>query len=236
MPANDAVALVTGASSGIGRETARVLAADGYRVVLAARRETELRETATEIESAGGEAAIRPTDITDRSQLAELVATTTDEHGGIDVLVNNAGVMETDPAHEADRDDWRQMIDVNLLGSMNLTREVLPEMHERGRGDIVFVSSVNARKSSASGSGYCASKAGINGFAESVRKEAAEESIRVSVIEPGMVATEMQPDELKADIPMLDPQEIAEAIRFVVSRPPSVSVNELLIRPTAQEF
>lgn len=236
MPSDDAVALVTGASSGIGRETARVLAADGYRVVLAARREPELRKTATEIESAGGDASIRPTDITDRSQIAELVAATTDEYGRIDVLVNSAGVMKTDPVHEADRDDWQQMIDVNLLGLMNLTREVLPEMYEQERGDIVFVSSINARKSSSEGSGYCASKAGINGFAESVRKEAAEESVRVSVIEPGMVATEMQPDELKADIPMLNPQDVAETIRFVVSRPRSVSLNELLIRPTAQEF
>ncbi|WP_255151941.1 SDR family oxidoreductase [Halorarius halobius] len=236
MPSSENVALVTGASSGVGEATARELAADGYRVVLAARREAALRDVADGVEAAGGTARVHPTDVTDRDAVADLVGTTVDEWGRIDAVVNNAGVMSTDPVDDADPEDWRRMVEVNLLGLMTLTREALPTMYEQGHGDVVFVSSVNARKSSPGGSGYCASKAGVNGFAESLRQEAADEEVRVTVIEPGLVATEMQSDEVTAEMPTLDPEAVARAVGYALAQPRDVAVGELLIRPTTQAF
>jgi NADP-dependent 3-hydroxy acid dehydrogenase YdfG len=245
-PLSESVAVVTGASSGIGEATAEALAADGASVVLAARRVDELEALADRIETAGGEALVVPTDMTEEADIDGLVETTTEEYGRIDVLVNNAGVMLIEPVERAQRSNLRRMVEVNLLGLMNLTHAVLPVMQEQGSGHVVNVSSVAGRRANANGSGYAATKFGVNAFTESLRQEVTAQGIRTTVIEPGAVATELPThitdeqileriQELsQADIPLLAPEDIARGIVYATTQPEHVDVNELLIRPTGQ--
>ena len=240
------VALVTGASSGIGEATAEALAAEGASVALAARREDELRAVADSIESAGGEALVVPTDVTDEQQVEAMVEETVDALGGLDVLVNNAGVMLLEAVADADTDNWRQMVEVNLLGLMNATHAALPALKDGG-GHVVNVSSVAGRQAGENASGYNATKFGVNGFTEAFRQEVTDEGIRTTVVEPGLVETELQehiPDEEIREgteqwldsLEPLAPEDIARSIRFAVAQPQHVSVNELLIRPTQQQM
>ncbi|QLG48656.1 SDR family oxidoreductase [Natrinema halophilum] len=240
---DDAVAIVTGASSGIGEETAAALADEGARVVLAARRTDELEELADRIETAGGEALVVPTDVTVEDDIDSLVETTVDEFGRIDILVNNAGVMLLEPLERAERSNLRQMVEVNLLGLMNLTHAVLPLMQAQDAGHIVNVSSVAGRRASANVSGYNATKFGVNAFTEALRQEVTTDDIRTTVIEPGAVDTELAThitdeqilDEFaEMDMPMLSPEDIARSIVFATAQPQHVSVNELLVTPTGQ--
>ncbi|WP_436903134.1 SDR family oxidoreductase [Halovenus halobia] len=239
------VAIVTGASSGIGEATAEALAADGARVVLAARRVEELEALADRIESDGGEALVVPTDVTEEEDIDALVEETTDEYGQIDILVNNAGVMLLEPLERADRSNLRQMVEVNLLGLMNLTHAVLPVMQEQDAGHIVNVSSVAGREASANSSGYNATKFGVNAFTDAVRQEVSGDGIRSTVIEPGAVETELAthiPDEqvieqfAEMDLPTLNAGDIARSIVYATSQPQRVDVNEILIRPTGQNL
>jgi hypothetical protein len=239
------VALVTGASSGIGEATAETLAEAGASVALAARRADHLQAVADRIDAAGGESLVVPTDVTEEPQVDAMVEETVAELGGLDILVNNAGVMLLEAALAADRGDWRQMVEVNLLGLMNATHAALPVMHEQGAGHVVNVSSTAGRNATATASGYNATKFGVNGFTEALRQEVTEEGIRTTLIEPGIVDTELQdhiPDkEVKARLEgwvdekdPLTSADVAEAIRYVVTQPQHVSVNELLLRPTDQ--
>lgn len=241
------VALVTGASSGIGEATAELLAEEGASVALAARREDRLESLADRIQTEGGEAITIPTDVTDESAVREMVETTVDEFGRLDVLVNNAGVMLLEPVAEADPDNWRQMLEVNVLGLMTASQSAADVMEEQGSGDIVNVSSVAGRKAYAGSSGYNASKFGVNGFSESLREELVDTDVRVAMIEPGVVDTELPehiPDEdqkemveeMTEGMEPLQAEDIARAIRYAVSQPTHVDVNELLIRPTRQEL
>lgn len=241
------VALVTGASSGIGAATAHALAEEGASVALAARREERLEELADEIESEGGEALVVPTDATDEEQVREMVDATVEELGGLDVLVNNAGVMLLEPVATADPDDWQQMLDLNVQGLMVASQAALQHMQEQGEGDIVNISSIAGRKAYAGSSGYNASKFGVTAFSESLREEVADSDIRVTTIEPGVVDTELAehiPDEdqkemiegMMNEMEPLRPEDIARSIRFAVSQPSHVDINELLIRPTQQEL
>ncbi|MFC6952689.1 SDR family oxidoreductase [Halorubellus litoreus] len=239
----DDVAIVTGASSGIGEATAEALAAEGATVVLAARREDELHALADRIESNGGDALVVPTDVTDEDDIDSLVETTTDEYGRIDILVNNAGVMLVEPLERAQRSNLRQMVEVNLLGLMNLTHAALPVMQDQETGHVVNVSSVAGRFASENFSGYNGTKFGVNGFTEALRKEVTTQHIRTTVVEPGAVETELpthitddQILEELADIemPTLDPEDIARGIVYATTQPEHVDVNELLIRPTGQ--
>ncbi len=241
----DKVAIVTGASSGIGEATAEALAAEGARVVLAARRVEELEALADRIESDGGEALVVPTDVTDEEDIDALVEATTNEYGQIDILVNNAGVMLLEPVERADRSNFRQMVEVNLLGLMNLTHAVLPVMQDQEAGHIVNVSSVAGREASANSSGYNATKFGVNAFTDAVRQEVSGEGIRTTVIEPGAVETELAthiPDEqvieqfAEMDLPMLNAGDIARSVVYATSQPQRVDVNEILIRPTGQNL
>lgn len=241
------VAIVTGASSGIGEATAETLASRGASVVLAARRENELETLADQIESAGGEALSVPTDLTAEDDIDNLVDTTVAEFGSIDILVNNAGVMLLEPVERSDRENFRQMVEVNLLGLMNLTHAALPVMQEQGAGHIVNVSSTAGRDANANGSGYSATKFGVNAFSESLRQEVTAEGIRTTIIEPGAVETELPehiPDEeikeqledgFLDSITPLQGEDIADAIAYAVTRPQHVSVNEMLVRPTDQQ-
>lgn len=241
------VAIVTGASSGIGEATAEALASRGASVVLAARRADELEAVAERIRTEGGEALVVPTDVTEDDDIDALIAETVDEFETIDILVNNAGVMLLEPLESADRDNLRQMIEVNLLGLMNLTHAALPTMQAQDSGHIVNISSTAGRRAGAKSSGYNATKFGVNAFTEAVRQEVTTDGIRTTIIEPGAVDTELQehiPDEeIKQQIEEgmiesmtpLESDDIARAIIYAVTQPQHVNVNEVLIRPTDQQ-
>ena len=242
---DDRVALVTGASSGIGEATAEALAAEGASLALAARREDELTDLADRLASEGVETLVVPTDVTDEGQVENMIETTTEELGRLDIIINNAGVMLLEPVIEADRANFRQMVEVNLLGLMNATHAALPIMEDQGTGHIVNISSVAGRQASASGSGYNATKFGVNGFTEALRQEVNNDGIRTTLIEPGIVDTELQdhiPDddaqqsveEWVEEMAPLTGEDVARSIRYAVTQPQHVSVNELLIRPTQQ--
>lgn len=240
------VALVTGASSGIGDATVKALANEGASVALAARRKPQLHDLADRIEADGGDALVVPTDVTDENDVQEMVETTHEEFGRLDILVNNAGVMLLEPVKSADTDNFRQMVEVNLMGLMNATHAVLPILQEQGQGHIVNVSSVAGRQASTNSSGYNATKFGVNGFTEALRQEITQEGIRTTLIEPGVVDTELQdhiPDEnakesieewVEAMSPLTS-EDIARSIHYAVTQPQHVSVNEILIRPTQQQ-
>ena len=237
------VALVTGASSGIGEATALALAAEGARVAAAARRRDRLEALVKRIEERGGQALPLVVDVANEAQVREMVQRTRDTWGRVDILVNDAGVAHLGPIDGANTQDWREMISVNLLGLMYAIHEVLPLMKTQGRGHIVNLSSVAGRTAREGSAVYNATKWGVGGFSEALRQEVEKQHIRVTLIEPGVVATEMQhylteqaaTDQTLAwirSIPPLKVEDIAAAIVYVVTQPPQVDVNELLIRPT----
>ena len=247
MPALEGkVAAITGASSGIGEATALALAAEGAAVALAARREDRVADLASRIEGGGGRALAVATDVTDEEQANSFVAQANEEFGGLDVLVNNAGVMLLGPVAGAPTDQWRQMIEVNLLGLLYCTHAALPIMGAAGSGDIVNVSSVAGRTASFGSGVYNMTKWGVVGFSEALRQECGRAGVRVTAIEPGWVDTELQGhNEHPAVVAgmkkamekverVLDADDIARAITFAVTQPPHVSINEMLIRPTTQ--
>jgi NADP-dependent 3-hydroxy acid dehydrogenase YdfG len=221
------VALVTGASSGIGEATAKALADEGVRMGLAARREERLEEVANHIRNIGGEAIALPTDIRDEEQVAAMVEETESAFGSLDILVNNAGVARRGLFASTDREDVRQQVEVNLLGTLNVTHEVLPAMIESGGGDIVVVSSVNAKEPAEGASTYSGTKSGINGFCDALRKEVADEGVRVTVVMPGAVDTEAVGLGDVEDV--LDPADVADTITFAVSRPDNVLMAEFTV-------
>jgi len=238
------VAAITGASSGIGAATALALVAEGASVTLAARRTERIDDLAERIVASGGNAVAIETDVTDEEQATAFVERTNEELGRLDILVNNAGVMLLGPVAGAPTEQWRQMIDVNLLGLLYCTHAALPIMGAAGSGDIVNVASV-AGRIAAMGSGvYNMTKWGVVGFSEALRQECALAGVRVTAIEPGWVDTELQGhnehplvvERMNALIDTIDkilePEDIARAINFAVTQPPHVSVNEMLIRPT----
>ncbi|WP_059059052.1 MULTISPECIES: SDR family oxidoreductase [Halobacteriales] len=239
------VAIVTGASSGIGEATAQSLASRGASVVLAARREDQLEELASKIEDEDGDALVVPTDVTDDEDIDNLVESTTDKYGRIDILVNNAGYMPLTHIADADRETLQTTIDVNLRGLITLTHAVIPTMLEQESGHIVNISSVAGRFLMANSSHYNAAKAGVKMFGDALRLDVAAEGIRVATIEPGSVATELMEDipdeELKQEIEEygasmrpLRPKDIARTITFVATQPDHVDINEVLIRPLDQ--
>jgi len=239
-------ALITGASSGIGEATALAMAREGAAVALGARRKQRLDETVERIESDGGRAVAIEADVADESQARSLVEGAHAELGGLDCLVNNAGLMLLGPLQGADTDEWRRMIDVNLLGLLYCTHAALPLMRDGGGGDVVNVSSV-AGRTAALGSGvYNMTKWGVVGFSESLRQEGAHIGVRVTCVEPGFVDTELQghnehPLVVETIAKMreqtgkvLEPEDIARAIVYVVAQPEHVSINEVLVRPSGQ--
>ncbi|WP_415380650.1 SDR family oxidoreductase [Halosimplex sp. TS25] len=228
MDLREKAAIVTGASSGIGEATARALANEGCDVALVARREERLERIADDIE--GARTLAVPADVADEDAVAAMVERTREAFGGIDLLVNNAGVLRSDPVADAAVADLRRQVEVNLLGAMNVTHAALPDLLAAG-GDVVTVSSMNARYPAEGASAYTASKSGVNGFCRSLRKEMRNEDVRVTVVMPGPVTTEMN-DWAEWDGRPLGPEDVAETIVFAVSRPDHVELPEITVNTT----
>jgi clavulanate-9-aldehyde reducatase len=240
------VAAVTGASSGIGEATAVMLAEAGATVSVAARRKDRLTDLAKKIEGAGGRALAIEADIGDETQANAFVRDTKERLGRLDILVNNAGLMLLGPVIGADTSEWRRMVEVNLLGLLYCTHAALPIMGEQGSGHIVNVSSVAGRFANFGSAVYNLTKFGVNAFSEALRQELSPAHVKVTVIEPGFVATELQghnthPMVLEALENMrkevgkpLEAEDIARSILYAVGEPDHVTVNEVLVRPAGQ--
>jgi NADP-dependent 3-hydroxy acid dehydrogenase YdfG len=240
------VALVTGASSGIGEATAEALAQAGAAVAIGARRKDRLDALATRLRGGGATVLQLDLDVTQERACNDAVRRTREELGGLDVLVNNAGVMLLGTIVGADTEDWRRMIHTNVLGLMYMTHAAIEGLVEQGSGDIVNISSVAGRTARTGSGVYNASKWAVNAFSESLRQEVTGRGVRVSLVEPGAVATELtdhitQPDARAASVQMytsmraLQADDIARAILYVVTQPAHVAINEVLVRPTDQE-
>lgn len=241
------MAIVTGASSGIGEATALKLAGVGMRTALLARREDRIAELASTIKEQGGEAISIKTDMGSEAEIKEAVDRVLSKWGQVDVLVNNAGVMYLGPICGASTAEWKNMVEVNLLGLMYATHEVLPSMIERKSGHIINVSSVSGRVTSNRSAVYSATKFAVGAFSEGLRQEVYKSNIRVTIIEPGAVLTELSDhvthtesrEKLKswvAGMEALTSKDIANSILYAVSQPAYVSINEMLIRPTEQSI
>lgn len=238
------VIAVTGASSGIGEATALACARAGAAVALAARRVERIEELAQRIEAEGGRALAIGADVGEEEQAGEFVRRAHSELGRLDVLVNNAGVMLLGPIVDAPTEEWRRMIHANVFGVLYCTHAALPLMREEGSGHIVNVSSVAGRTVRLGSGVYNLTKWGIGAFSESLRQEVVPLGIRVTLIEPGAVATELaghnRPEVLAQmakrfeGVTPLSAQDIAAAILYAIGQPPNVSVNEVLIRPSGQ--
>ena len=232
--------IITGASSGIGEATARLLAQHRCNVVLAARREDRLNSLAAEL----GEGTLAvPTDVTDPTACEELVSRAVGDFGSVDILVANAGLGLYGSIAEADPEDWRRMFEVNVLGVLYVTRAAVRHMFGRGSGDVIFVSSLAGRRvPGADGAVYAATKHALTAVAEGLRMEVHKEGIRVITIEPGLVRTEFPESSYPSareyyaqrGYSPLEAEDIAEAVLYAVEQPPRVSVNEILLRPTEQ--
>ncbi|MBE3013493.1 SDR family NAD(P)-dependent oxidoreductase [Microbispora sp. NEAU-D428] len=238
---NDKVVLVTGASSGIGEATALALSAEGARVAVGARRTDRLESL---VRKAPGEVLALELDVTDQESVRAAVADTVEHFGALDVLVNNAGVMLAGPIVGADTTEWTRMVETNLLGSMYAVHAALPHLLER-KGTILQISSTSGRVASAGNAVYAATKFGITAFSEALRQEVTALGVRVVVVEPGFVATELAghitdptmraaAQDMAATMRTLHPEDIANAVVYAVTQPQHVAVNEILIRPTDQ--
>lgn len=238
------VIAITGASSGIGEATALACARAGAAVALAARRSERIEELAQQIVQQGGRAIAVPADVGEERQAQAFVEQAHSELGRLDVLVNNAGVMLLGPIENAPTDEWRQMIHVNVFGVLYCTHAALPLMHAQGSGHIVNISSVAGRVARAGSGVYNLTKFGVGAFSESLRQECVPMGVRVTLIEPGAVDTELaghnrpqireQIAQRFGDIERLTAEDIAGAILYAIGQPEHVSVNEVLIRPSGQ--
>ena len=237
------VAAITGASSGIGEATALALSRAGASVALGARRRDRLDALAERLE---GPCSVHEVDVTQDDQARSFVETAHAEHGALHGLVNNAGVMLLGAVIGADLSAWRRMLDVNLWGLLVCTHTALPLIAQSGGGDIVNVSSVAGRRAHAGAAVYNMTKFGVHGFSEALRQEALHTGVRVTIVAPGFVETELQghntdpvvrhaTDRSREQIgEVLQPEDIADAILYAVTRPPHVCLNEVLVRPTRQ--
>lgn len=235
--------IITGASSGIGEATARMLADRGAKLMLAARREERLNKLVSEITSNGGTAAYQTADVTQRDQIESLAQATLDEYGKIDVLINNAGIMPLSRLDQGRVEEWERMVDVNIKGVLYGIAAVLPHMQEAESGHIINLSSVAGHKVFPSGAVYCGTKYAVRAISEGLRQESSH--VRCTIISPGAVATELTDSigdpKAAENIDQvyqiaIQPDAIAQAITYALEQPMEVDVNEILIRPTAQEL
>jgi NADP-dependent 3-hydroxy acid dehydrogenase YdfG len=241
------VVAITGASSGIGEATALACAKAGAKLALGARRADRIEALAARIRDEGGEAVAIATDVADEASARAFIEGAREQLGGLHGLVNNAGVMLLGPVEGADTDQWRTMVEVNCLGLLYCTHAALPIMRDEGAGHIVNVSSVAGRVAALGSAVYNLTKWGVVGFSEALRQEALHANVRVTIIEPGFVETELQGhnegnpivmeaiDKMRGQMEPLQADDIAEAITFALTRPQHVAINEVLIRPTKQQ-
>ena len=245
-PLSGRVALVTGASSGIGDATARALGAAGADIAIVARRHDRLESLAKDLQKHRVKVFALPADLMHEDENRRIVGETEEHFGRLDILVNNAGVMLLAPVEASSSDDWRHMLELNVLALMVSSQAALHGMRARGSGHIVNISSTAGRIANANASAYAATKFAVGAFSESLRKEVYKDKIRVSVIEPGAVATELREhithaatrksiDDWAESMRQLQPEDIANAVLYCVTQPEHVNVNEILIRPTDQE-
>ncbi|MCK9793435.1 SDR family NAD(P)-dependent oxidoreductase [Isoptericola sp. 4D.3] len=238
--------LVVGASSGIGAAMTRAFAGAGARVVAAGRRMGRLEEIASRSGGPAGTITPLTLDVADEASARAGVAAAAELLGGLDVVVNNAGVMLNGLVQNADPGEWERMTRTNLLGTLHVSHAALPHL-VASRGTLVQTSSTSGRTASAGSGVYAATKHGVNAFSEALRQEVAPQGVRVVVVEPGMVDTELASHlsdtsmrdlaaRIAGEMRILDPQDVADAVLFAVTRPPHVSINEILIRPTGQAF
>jgi len=241
-PHIDGTVLITGASSGIGEATARHLASLGYAVVLGARRSERLTTIVDEIRAAGGRAESRQLDVTDLASMQGFVDAAIAAYGRVDVLVNNAGVMPLSMVNALRVDEWNQMIDVNLRGTLHGIAAVLPLMEAQGRGHIINVASVSAHRVDPTAAIYSATKFAVRALSDGLRQESSV--VRVTVISPGFTVSELterggdattQAAVRAATAELgLPASAVAEAIAYAIGQPASVDVNEIVVRPTLQ--
>jgi NADP-dependent 3-hydroxy acid dehydrogenase YdfG len=245
------VALVTGASSGIGEATARALAGSGAAVALVARRRERLDQLAGEITGNGGRALVLETDVTQRDQAEKAVERAVSELGRLDIVINNAGVMLLGPIVGAPVEEWERMVHLNLLGLLYTAHAALPHLLKAAEGsprrvaDLVNISSVAGRVVREGSGVYNLTKHGVGAFSESLRQEVTTRHVRVSLVEPGAVNTELsshlrpeiaeQAMQRFGHIERLESEDIADAIHYIVTRPRHVAINEVLVRPTEQQ-
>lgn len=240
------VVVITGASSGIGESTARLLAGEGAKVVLGARRKDRIDSLVKDIRAAGGNAMGLKTDVTERDQVEKLVQNALNEHDRIDVIVNNSGIMQIAPIAALKVEEWDRMIDVNIKGLLYGIAAVLPTMQRQQSGHIINTASVVGFKVLApGGTVYSATKFAVRAITEGLRIEVKQHNIRTTMISPGVVATELPEtssdegtrkylrDLYRIAIPV---ESIAHAIAYAIGQPADVEINDLVIRPTAQEF
>ncbi|AGA25686.1 SDR family oxidoreductase [Singulisphaera acidiphila] len=236
------VVVITGASSGIGAETARLLAAHGAKVVLGARRVDRLEKLVAEIQEAGGQALAHAVDVTQREQVKALVDAAVEHFGRIDVMINNAGYMPLSPLAADKVDEWDRTIDVNIKGVLYGISAALPRFRAQGSGHMINVSSVAGHLVFPGAAVYCGTKFAVQAIAEGFRQEAGP-TIRSTIISPGTVDTELVShitdaqiaEQIKGYMAIAIPAEaIAQAILYAIQQPPAVDVNEILVRPTAQ--
>lgn len=241
------VVIITGASSGMGEATARKLADNGAKLVLAARREDRLQKLQEEIEKNDGQAVYKVTDVTSHEQMSDLAAFAHDQFGQIDVLINNAGLMPLSPLNKRKIDEWDQMVDVNIKGVLYGIYAVLPFMRNQQHGHIINLSSIAGHVVFPGSAVYCATKSAVRDISEGLRMEESPESnIRSTIISPGSVVTELSShitdEEQKTAIEQLEgdlgmkPEAIADAISYAIEQPKEVGINEILVRPTGQQL
>ena len=240
------VVVITGASSGLGEATARLLSEEGATVVLGARRVDRIQALADELNAKGGTALAVRTDVTDRGQVKALVDAAVEAYGRVDVMVNNAGLMPHSPLERLKVEEWEQMIDVNIKGVLYGIAAALPQMMLQKAGHFINVSSVAGHKVSANGAVYAATKHAVRALSEGLRQEVKPYNIRTTVISPGAVATELPDSISEADVAeginkfydeyAVPADSFARVVAFAISQPDDVDINEVLYRPTSQAF
>jgi NADP-dependent 3-hydroxy acid dehydrogenase YdfG len=237
------VVAITGASSGIGEATARLLAAKGARVVLGARRTNRLDQLAREIAAAGGSVCVRALDVVSRADVQAFVDVAKSEFGRVDVMVNNAGVMPLSPLASLKVDEWDRMIDVNIRGVLYGIAAALPTMQEQGFGQIINMSSIGGHAVTPTAAVYCATKFAVRAISDGLRQES--DKIRVTVVSPGVTESELADsisdeagrNEMKEFRRIAIPADaIARAVAYAIEQPEDVDVSEIIVRPTASPF
>jgi NADP-dependent 3-hydroxy acid dehydrogenase YdfG len=242
---HDKVVVITGASSGLGEASARMLAGLGAHVVLGARRRERIEDLAAQLRGQGHSAMARVTDVTDAAQVQALVDAAVAEHGRVDTIINNAGLMPHSLLERRKLEDWNRMIDVNIKGVLYGIAAVLPIMRERKSGHIINVSSVAGHKVRPGSAVYAATKHAVRVISEGLRMEVKPYNIRTTVISPGAVATELPDSITEPDVARnvrklyelaIPADSFARAVVYAMSQPDDVDINEILFRPTAQEL